>query len=820
MERLRPVALAARTQLLVLGAFAALAVGMTWPLAAHLPTHTIDVGVDDPLLYARLLDHFLAWLAGHRPGLMDANFFWPHPGALTTHDVSLGILYGALPFRPFTGNLLALVNLGVILSFALTGHATWLLARAMTGSARAGWIAGAAFSFCLFRLHQADHLNVLQMQWGVYALYALTVLRRRPGLATATGLALALFLHGSAGMNVALYSVFALALFGLYVLCSREEASRGPFLAWAAAACVAAGVLLAPIYGPYLAAQRRTDMVRGEGEVQAYSGNIVQLAAAPRYSRVYGTDLSVNLANESLTFPGWTVLAFALLGTWLPLSAARGLRGAGLAAASMLALGGLGWMGLHERSVALGTVVLLAGASAMAAWRGRAREGLVALLWSVALLYLYASLGPTVLFREARLGPGIWGWLTAVPGYASVRTPARLIFESSFALALLAGLGLEALGAVLPRRGAAFSVSLAAVLAVLYEFHAAPLPLRKMPTLAEAPPVYAWLAEQPGTGAVLELPAFHVYERQRMLHATLHGRPTVDAESGFRLGVMQWFGPDAFRAGEALRHLERMRGAGLEFVVLHLDQAQGMAPRYRELLQLAGGEIVQRYPRKEVWRMPRAASAVPLSPESAAAALVPVEGAAGAWSFAFQLGARGAQHVFEYRHRTLTLRVKESPSLRADIPLSPPLLAPGQVEAVGVRLATDGPPLPSPCTLEVVDESGRTYATRPCPGLKVEAPCAIEQVGSGAPEGTVHPLALSLSAPSSQGELLLSAWGIDASAPLLDIRVPMPADGGGRLAGVPLRLHDGSPVRFTLRAPGSDAPLCEATLQVAAAPAP
>ena len=81
--------------------FAALSVAMTWPLAGRLSTHTVDVGVDDPLLCARMLDHQLAWLSGQRR-LFDLNFFFPHPNAFATTDISLGFLYSAAMFVVFS----------------------------------------------------------------------------------------------------------------------------------------------------------------------------------------------------------------------------------------------------------------------------------------------------------------------------------------------------------------------------------------------------------------------------------------------------------------------------------------------------------------------------------------------------------------------------------------------------------------------------------------------------------------------------------------------------------------------------------------------
>jgi hypothetical protein len=796
----------------VLAGFSALTVALTWPLAANLGTHTVDVGVDDPLFYTRMVRHFLAWMAGQRTGLLDVDFFWPHPQALTTNDISLGLLYGALPFRPFTGDLLTLVNLGFLLTFVLTGHATWLLVRELTGNRSAAWLGGVAFAFCLFRFHQFDHQNVLQTHWGVYALYAVVVLRRRPGPLPMLGLSAALFLHGTASMNIALYSVFALALLGLYLLVETPAAGRPRFLAWAVAGCLLTGAAVYPLYRPYLAARERTGMKRDVAEVQAYSGRIEQLAGAPKYNRLYGPRLSGNMGSESMTFPGVTVLALALLGVALSF-AAEGAPGENRRRFLLKALPAVAVLtaavsyALFSRVLAGCLVLGLFTWALVLGYRGKRRPGLALALLSVALLYQYAALGPEIFWGNTSYGPGLWEWLTVFPGYSWVRTPARFVFETQFALAVLAAVGLTLLSGWFRSAWAPLALTAVALGGVLWEFNCAPLQLRRMRTVAEAPPLYRWLAEQPGRGAVLELPAFHLYERYRMYFSTLHERPTVDGESGYLLPVMDWMGPRSFDAGRAAVHLERLRAAGLEFVVLHRDQLGRATERYREVLAAAGGKREQAFGADEVWRMPVASQVEGFSPQAVLAVLGPPRTTPTGLSLDLQVTPRSDRPVFEYRARRLTVRLAEAPEISSAVHLSPPLFHPGLVDTFPVSLETRGKGLPSPCTLELVDDEGRTWERTACspPALTAATACQLELLSASPVSAATWRVGFRIQSPVTLGGTRLVAGSPEDPAPTARTEL---RGNPTQLASVLVQAGAGQTVRAAVVAPGLP-PLCE-----------
>lgn len=697
--------------------FAGLSVLMTWPLARHASTHTVDVGVDDPLLCARMLDHQLAWLSGQRR-LFDLNIFFPHPNAFTTTDLSLGFLYSALPFLPFTRDRLLLVNLGTLLSFVLTGHAAFLLTRRLTRHAAAGVVAGCAAAFCLWRFHQFDHWNVLQTQWWLYLASALLWLRDAPSPGRALLVSALTFLTFSASVNLGLYAVALSLAFGLYVLASPPPGLRTRGAVSTVGAVALGGLMLVPIYTPYLLQERLYGLKRDLKEIQLYSGRVEQLGAAPASHRLHGAEAASLLGRESLTLLGGSVLGLALVGLLLPelsrreLPTRRRLLPLVLGGGALLLAG----LGLSQRGFALAAVVLLlAAALGGGRWGAGEPQRAAWLFASVAVFHFFASLGPEVFWRERDLGPGLWAWVMKLPGFGSVRTPARLHFITSLAVAVLAGVGLAALLGRLRARGARGLLAVLAPALVLLELHAAPLPLRPMVRLEAAPPVYAWLARQPGQGAVVELPALFWLERYRMYFSLLHGRPTVDAESGFMLPSGTWVQHPNLLSEAGPPRLEALRQAGLEYAVLHLDQlASEDQARYRELLARAGARAVMSFPGTEVWRFEPPGAPLPFAPGNVVANLAtgPALSVGHPLPVRVELAPRGRAGVFTQEVRRLTVLVEAGGrTFRAPLYLAPPLLVPAQVETLTVDVPVRLPEGSTRLALRLEDEAGQVLAS-------------------------------------------------------------------------------------------------------------
>ncbi|HAC79420.1 MAG TPA: hypothetical protein DCG06_03935 [Deltaproteobacteria bacterium] len=120
-----------------------------------------------------------------------------------------------------------------------------------------------------------------------------------------------------------------------------------------------------------------------------------------------------------------------------------------------------------------------------------------------------------------------------IPGMSTVRSPTRFLVLVEISIALLAGLGMQAVFARLPswpRRILAVLIGVSFIGIFAPEQH----PLRKVDRGAEPGHVYRALAESGDGRAVLELPKgeWGVTAAKRMLGSTTHWQPIVDGYSG------------------------------------------------------------------------------------------------------------------------------------------------------------------------------------------------------------------------------------------------------------------------------------------------
>lgn len=689
-EAARPVTprLIAIEQGLMLVVFAAVSVAMTWPLAADVRTQVADVGVGDQLFYARMVRHFLAWASGARSGLFDIDYYWPHPNVLATTDAALGIFYSSIPFLPFTRDPMMLVNLGIILSFVLTAHATWLLARELTGSNLGAIIAGVGFSFCAYRFHQLDHLNVLQMQWLGYALFALLKLAQKPTLVRAALFAVATGLYATGSINLALYAspLFGAALILSVAMTPRESRPRVALLV---AGALAVGALLAlPVYLPYLEAKAAHDLHWTQWYFDQYSGRIEQLTAVPRFNRMYGQTRGYLLGPESITFAGYGLLVLAFVGLALGALDWR-TKQRPILPGLVLAAVAIGWtnaaitkpnVGLLLLGLVLVLVVMLLRAKRPdfndSAWKWT--------LFALALFGLLAAFGPIVRERQQTVAEGIWVMLAKLPGFNSVRTPARLFFLTQYCVALLAAFGVAAVAERWKSKRVEGAVAALALLVVVAESWSAPIPTRRVPTLEQAPATHKWIAQQPGKGGVVELPIHEPVERERMFVSLVHDRPILNGEAGFQLPLLKSLMHNALVQGTGVDNLRKLRAAGLEFAILDYGIAANAANAYAQLISAAGGTKVAEFSEGAVFKFEPVQSK-PLASTVVSAAVrlrSSPEGRVAEVSFT------ASDWVFDFDTKKLRLEL-DGGRVRRDVYLSPPLFAPGTSTVKSVELKAD-----------------------------------------------------------------------------------------------------------------------------------
>lgn len=463
-------------------AYLALALLMTWPLAANLGTRLPGLG--DALQQSWILAWNAHILRSDPAAFWQAPIFYPYSDTAAYHDHHLVQSLVGAPLIWATGNPVLAHNLLLLLSFAVTGWAVFLLARDVAREAApaappaavawAAFAAGCAVAFAAYRFAHLVHLNLLQTGWLVFALLFLRRLLRprEPGGSWRDALLLGLF-TGLQIANAFYYGFFAIALLSGYGLLWAahalwRRARHGAPLPWALlprlvlAVAVAALIALPPLL-PYLRIYSTLGIQRSLAEIDNWSAPLRAYISVPATNRLYAPigELVVD-SGEMVLFPGLLLVALGLAG---------------------LAL----WIG------------------APAERRGDARFW--ALLAAGAALLSFGTALRLVRYGEPLPLPTPYPLLYAlVPGFGSMRVPSRWGWLVTLALAMLAALALvRLLGRLSPpwRHLAGAAVTLV----MLAEQAAFPLALSP-PVFADVPPVYSWLGApaQADLTTIVELP--------------------------------------------------------------------------------------------------------------------------------------------------------------------------------------------------------------------------------------------------------------------------------------------------------------------------
>jgi hypothetical protein len=206
--------------------------------------------------------------------------------------------------------------------------------------------------------------------------------------------------------------------------------------------------------------------------------------------------------------------------------------------------------------------------------------GILPVLLAVVGLLLYSASTEAIVYAIALavafdMSFGLRGYTFSflyqhVPAFDGLRAPARAGIFVVFFLGVLAAFGQAALEKALhPLVRRALVVAIPAVL--LFEYWVAPLPLGAYPT--SAPPLYAWLAEQP-KGVVAEFPmpqpaSASSHEPRFEFMSTFHWMPLINGYSGYyplsyidRLERLRNMPDDTA--------LEALVGTGVRYVIVHI----------------------------------------------------------------------------------------------------------------------------------------------------------------------------------------------------------------------------------------------------------
>lgn len=368
--------------------FTALTVVMTWPQARFLQTH---VGAHfDSYFSLWRLSWIAHQLATAPTQLFEGNIFYPQRFTLALSDPVLlqGIL--AAPLIWVGVSAVTAYNLLIVGSFVLSGVAGWALARSLTGSGPAGYLAGIIFAFAPYRFEHYFHLEIL---WGFWIPIALLMLHRaieRGTLVDGLRTGLAVIAQALSCLYYAVYLGMSLTIVGPLLVRWRDR-NRGRVIAGLALGAIAA-VLCTVVYLQPLLTIRKDVVPRELAEAGRYSATPASYLATPRGNRLYG-DLTSGVGGPELRlFPGLAAIVLAVGALFQP-------RRVILAYGALLALAFIASLGVNAPFFRV-----MRGASELVAMlRVPARFGAVALC-AIAMLAAFgaASLLATFSTRRAR----------------------------------------------------------------------------------------------------------------------------------------------------------------------------------------------------------------------------------------------------------------------------------------------------------------------------------------------------------------------------------------------------------------------------------
>lgn len=552
--------------LLVLGLFTLLTIAATWPMFPQLGGFVMDKG--DPLYSVWAMAWQAHALATQPFDLFNANINYPFRGTLTFDELSFAQAVLAAPFYFTLGNPVLSHNLILFLSFVLSGWATWLLVRELTGSNLGGLVAGTAFAFSFYRINHLPHMTLDNTQWMPLVLLAAYKLlwTREWGWAIALG---GFFtLQALSGHYLAFYTAMMLGLFVVYYFVFQRKAFSLSFFLKAGAGLAGSLVFILPIAIPYIRDQGQFEFSRSIFEAERFSNTLASFLAVFKGSPAYRSLLAPFAdpgpwAIERAAFPGFVVLGLAIAGLVFA------MRRRNLDVPDEPVKGSLR---LHAGFY--GLVVLLAA--------------LLSLGPSLQPWYAANNYDPAAIQRIMPL-PYLFlhEW---VPGFQSMRVVARIGAVTALGLAVLAGFGAFYLMRFLSQRVRGNTtawrlvpfVGALVVFLPVAESWSAPISMQPVGTRDAVPPVYKWLAQQPHT-VILEYPMTHWKRGDPSVemanlyqyYSVYHWQQMVNASTTIRPFSYSAIVLETERCFPCPRSIDALKALGVQYVPVHLENLSG-----------------------------------------------------------------------------------------------------------------------------------------------------------------------------------------------------------------------------------------------------
>lgn len=292
---------------LFLPGFVAVTIAMTWPLSSPLAPRLPDV--DD----AYFSVWRLAWFAHQLPRaptqVFDANIFYPAPNTLALSDAMLLVSAFGAPAIWLGAGAALVHNALIVAAFISSMWFAFLLARDLTGSSAAAWIAAIIFGAAPYRITHIGHLELQWVMWMPLSLWLLHRLVAAPTRGRALGL-------GAAVAGQALSSIYYGAFLVVYVTAALlilivvNAPTRRRVIAVTPLAVVPLLVVIL-IYGPPYWNTRVQHGTRSVSEMTEYSATPADFLRVPPSNWLRGRSSHGPAPEERTLFPGTVAMVLA-----------------------------------------------------------------------------------------------------------------------------------------------------------------------------------------------------------------------------------------------------------------------------------------------------------------------------------------------------------------------------------------------------------------------------------------------------------------------------------------------------------------------------
>ncbi len=503
-----------------------LAMRPTWAdLTSSLPH---DLG--DPALNTWILAWQSHALVSSPGSWFDGNIFAGHGSALGYSEVMLPLLVVFAPVYWVSGNAVLAHNVTILAALAFCLATTYALSLRLRASRWASVAAAIAITLSSYTYAHLSHLQLLTLGLFPLGIIALLNLLERRRVRDGVWLGVASF----AIVSGCLYYAPAWVCTVVAVVLVDLVRQRGrPGNQWWAAV-VAAGATSAALVGPlavlYLRFQAQANFTRVVSASLSFTPSDLLAPSTMSYAyRSLATAMSARPSSVELAFfPGLLMLSLGIVGLFVAVRALRRPR-------DFLRSD---WMVLSV----------------------------------LALVCLFISLGP-------QIGsiPTPYRWVSShLPGFSSIRAPARLFAPVLLVLVLAGAQILDRLVRVLALPALTRPIVVVVVAVELM----APAPRAAIVPRPDVETLYATLATQPA-GTMVELPAASLadgaagvfLEGERMLRSIGHWRPRINGTSG---GDPPGFAREVevYNTFPAAAAVDALRAHGVRYAVLHLGDGQ------------------------------------------------------------------------------------------------------------------------------------------------------------------------------------------------------------------------------------------------------